>query len=352
MSSGISIEPFRGDLEGLERMAHSSWRDEYGISSFPNLYRPDFLKYLFDRVPDKNHFLAAYKQNEIVAFLGNLPQRFHFQGKTYRATYACLLVTRKEFLRQGMASAIIQEALRLNQTYKYDFALFSLETGHSSTQLTKKLEETGHPVEWVKKMHVMARVLDLKRAAYSEGIKFWEKLAIQIIGGHKKPKAAVLPNIREYKPEDLDHCLVLLNQYKDKVRLALVWDHDELGLELDYPGVSKTLVYEKEGKVAGLINFILHEHIGKTKELWAWINHVAYHDLKAREQYLFIQGFLRYIKESNCLGAIEWTKKYYPQSPLYRSHFFPYFRAVNLVSWIFNTNLSLRNIQDVYEIQI
>ncbi len=33
MLSDISIEPFRGDLEGLEAMATSSYRDEYGIES-------------------------------------------------------------------------------------------------------------------------------------------------------------------------------------------------------------------------------------------------------------------------------------------------------------------------------
>ena len=50
MLSDISIEPFRGDMEGLERMAHYSFRHEYGIESFPNFYRPAFLRFLFDRI--------------------------------------------------------------------------------------------------------------------------------------------------------------------------------------------------------------------------------------------------------------------------------------------------------------
>lgn len=52
MLSDISIEPFRDDLMGLEKMANSSWRDEYGIESFPNFYRPAFLKYFFTRIKD------------------------------------------------------------------------------------------------------------------------------------------------------------------------------------------------------------------------------------------------------------------------------------------------------------
>jgi hypothetical protein len=157
---------------------------------------------------------------------------------------------------------------------------------------------------------------------------------------------------REYKSEHIDGCLNLLNQYKDRIPLALIWERDELACELDFPGVSQTLVYEKSGRVEGLINFIYHEHLGKTKRRWAWINHVAYPNLTRRERYGFIQAFLQYIKEVDCVGAIEWTKNYYPMGPLYRSRFFPYFRSVDLVSWTFNKEISLKGISEVYEVQI
>jgi hypothetical protein len=39
---GISIEDFRGDAAGLEKMAHTAWRDEYHLDSYPNLYRPEY----------------------------------------------------------------------------------------------------------------------------------------------------------------------------------------------------------------------------------------------------------------------------------------------------------------------
>jgi len=81
MLPSLSIEPFRGNLEELEQMAHSSWRDEYGIESFPNFYRPAFLRFLFDRIKDKDHLIAAYRGDEIVSFLANLPQRFRFDKR-------------------------------------------------------------------------------------------------------------------------------------------------------------------------------------------------------------------------------------------------------------------------------
>ncbi len=351
---GISIEPFRGDLDNLERMAHLSWRDEYGAASFPNFYRPAFLRFLFDRIKleERDHLIAAYRSDEIIAFLANLPQRFHFRGKIYRAVYSCLLVTRKEFLRQRMAIALIQEALRINRKYSYDFSLMTLETGHRSTKLMDKFKSEGQRLEWVRKSNVIARILDLKRVSSSEGLKRWEKAAIRLLGSHRPPKETQDVALRKYRPSDVDQCLALLARYTETVKLALVWDKKELASELDYPDVSETLVCEKEGRVLGMINFIRHEHLGKTKELWAWINHVAYPDLSPKERYAFVQAYLRYIQEAGFVGTIEWNRKYYPLRPFYRARFFPYFRGVNLVSWTFNPEISLADIPDAYEVQI
>jgi hypothetical protein len=352
MIPGISIEAFRGDLEGLEKMAHSAWRDEYGIESFPNLYRPAFLEFLFDRIEDNKHLIAAYRGDEIVSFMANLPRRFSIEGKMYKGVYSCLLVTRKELLRQGIAQALIDRALELNTEAQYDIATYALEKGHRSTQLVKKLEATGNPVFWLKRNAVIARILDLDRVAASEELKTWEKAALRFIDAQRAPKRRTGIPLREYKAEDLDQCLILLNTYADQVKLALVWDREELGIELDYPDVSQTVVYEKEGRVEGLINFIYHDHLGKVKERWAWINHVAYPGLTGRERRRFVEAFLCYIQDAGCLGAVEWTRKYYPMDALYRNRFFPYFRQVNIVAWTFNKDISLTKIPSVYEIQV
>jgi hypothetical protein len=87
-------------------------------------------------------------------------------------------------------------------------------------------------------------------------------------------------------------------------------------------------------------------------ERWAWINHVVYFNLSPRERLSFIRAFLRYIREKECLGAIEWTKKYYPQGAFYRAHFFPYFRAVQMYSWTFNPEIALAGVRSSNEILV
>jgi len=354
MIEGVSIETFRGDCEALERMAHASWREEYGDASFPNFYRPAFLHFLFDRIPaaKKDHLFAAYRGDEIVAFLANLPQAFHFKGRICNAIYSCLLVTGREYLRRGLALALIRQALGTNIKYNYDFALLTLETGHRSTNMINKLRGEGNRIERVRKSSVVGRVLDLRRVADSEGLKGYERAAIVLLGSHRPPKPAPGFVLREYGPADLDACHALLDRYKDTVKLALAWDKKELAVELDWPDVSRTLVWEKDGRVRAMINYILHDHLGKTVERWAWINHVAFPDLSPSERANFIRAYLQAIKEAGCIGTLDWTHRGYPAAPFWRARFFPYPRAVNLVSWTLNPAISLAGIPEVYEIQV
>lgn len=353
MDDGYSIETFRGDYEALESMAQASWRDEYGDASFPNFYRPAFLRYLIDRIPleKRDHIVAAYRGDRIIAFFLNLPRKFSFEGVSYRAAYSCLLVTRKEDLRRGVAAAVIRRALEISRSHGYDFALFTLETGHRSTRMMAKMAEEGR-MEWIRKTGVVARILDLPKAVYSERLKGYERAALRLIGAGRPPRRRNLLPLREYRPSDLAGCLELLNGYKDRLRLALVWDREDLARELDCPGVARTLVFERDGRIAGLVNFLLHDHLGRTSERWAWVNHLAFPGLSGDERRAFIRTFLVMMKDAGLVGTIEWKRRNYPIGALYRNRFFPYPRGVNQMSWTFNPGLSLSKIPDVYEVQI
>ncbi len=354
--SEISIEPFRGDLEALEKMAHQAWREEYGQASFPNLYRPEFVRYLIRIAADPKHFVAAYKGETIVAFLANLPRSFYYKGKIYRAILSCLLVSKREYARQGLAQAIIREALRINQEItRYDFALLYLEQGHRSSQLIEKLKNEGNNLVFLKKMRVLGRILDLDKATYSEGLKIWEKTIIKLWGGHKIPSGKLASEfyLDSLNPAELNQAMNLLNSYTEKTDLARLWvNQSEVDRELNYPGVSNTLSIKRDGQLVGLLNYLEHEHLGQATERWAWLNHLYLDSLKAEEKVRVIKSFLKYLFERGIIGVIEWNKGYYSQGFLYRSRFFPYFRYVNLYAWVFNPELFFGRIKSIYEVQI
>jgi len=349
---GVSIENFRGDAAALEKMAHTAWRDEYGVDSYPNLYRPDYLAYLLQAVDDPRLAMAAYRGDEIVGFLLNLPRRLALDGQEYRAALSCLLVTRQEFFRQGLARALIQEALKRNQELHFDFTLFYLETGHRSSRLFAKLRDTGFPIERVKRMHVIGRVLDLPALQASENVKRYEVLALRLWGGDRAPGGAPDARVREATPADGDQMLALLNAHRGKVRLARVFSREEMLRELIHPPLAQTLVYERGGRIRGVLAYVLVEHVGRKRVPWAWINHVAWDDLSGPERRSFVKSFLQVAHRQGCAGVVEWSKQVYPNAALYAARFVPYPRQVDLMAWRFRPDISLTGIPDVYEVQI
>lgn len=348
----VTIETFRGDVEVLGRMAHTAWRDEYGLDSYPDLYSPEYLSYLMQSVDDPRLAIAAYRGEEIVGFLLNLPRRMALDGREYRAALSCLLVTRKEHFRRGLAQAMIQEALARNRDLKYDFTLFYLETGHRSRRLFQKLRAAGAPIERVKRMHVIGRVLDLPAVRASEKVKSWEALVMRLLGADRPAAGFSDPRLREAEPEDAEELQALLNTCRHKVRLARIFTRQEVLRELLCPPLARTLIWEKQGKIAGVLAYVVVRHIGKRPVPWAWINHVVWDGLEFGERRAMIRGFLRRAADQGLAGVVEWSKKTYPTAALYAERFLPYPRQVDMMAWRFREDLRLADIPAVAEVQI
>jgi hypothetical protein len=92
--------------------------------------------------------------------------------------------------------------------------------------------------------------------------------------------------------------------------------------------------------------------MGKRTVPYAWINHVAYPDLSRAERAAFLRAYLTRIKADGFAATIDFTKRGWTAGPFTRARFFPFPRAVNLVSWTFNPAISLAGIPVVYEIQV
>jgi len=95
---------------------------------------------------DPVHFIAAYKNGEILAFLANVPRTFCYRQQYFRAIISCLLVSRLELARKGLAQALIKEAVRINQEItRYNFALLYFESGYRSSRLIKNSRVKASP---------------------------------------------------------------------------------------------------------------------------------------------------------------------------------------------------------------
>lgn len=347
-----SIETFRGDREALEAMARRAWLDEYGADSYPNLYRPDLVAHLLAQAGDPELAIAAYRGDEPVGFLLNLPRRMVLRGVERRAALSCSLVVSKECLRRGIAKAMFTEALERNRRFGFEFTLFYLETGHTSSKLFATLASGGTPIDRLKRMHVVARALDLDAIRASEKLAGYEVAALKALTLDRPPRAAPREEIREARPEDAPRIAALLDAQSRRATLGRLWSADEVRREVVAPPLARALVWDRDGRVDGVLGWMAVDHVGRRAVPWAWLNHVCWDALRPRERRTFLDSFGAAALAQGCAGVIEWNKGYYPSGALYASRYFPYPRQIDFMAWRFAEGLDLAGIRDVAEIQL
>jgi hypothetical protein len=351
----VTYEPFNGDVEQLEELAITAFRDEYGLDSFPNIYCQRYFDYLFGGMEERDHLVAAYEDGRLMSFAAFIPRRYHFQGDIYRGAMGCLLVTRKEAHRRGIAIGLAYSVFEANEAVKeqnYDLCVAYLEKGHRSSKMIAKLKAGGHPIHWLKSMYVIIRAIDLPKIFAAENVKWYERAAMRAIRLDKLSEDSPPGAVRDYKPSDLEQCLARFDEYKDTTTLARVFEPAELARELSYGDVSHTLVWDEGGDIRGLINWVIVDHVGKFTQPWAWINNVYLHGLDRAGQRELVRAFLLKVREQGAAGVVEWFKNYYPKRALWTNRFIPFPRGMDMIAWDFNHKLNLTGVSDVFEIMI
>lgn len=345
----IEITNFNGDIECVADMAQEAWRFEYGKAAYPNLYRKELLRYYLAGTPLRHH-TAAYDGQRLVGFLANLARTYSLKGRICRGGLSCLLFTHRDYMRKGLAMQVIEKAVEINKEEGYvDFSLGYLDRGHKSTYMVNKFSRR-YTIQCVKEMYAISRIIDLPRMSKNEKLKWYEHAAIRAFGFHRLPRLSrVSGTVRPYCKKDAQRCAELLNSYQKSVPFARVWQPQELHLQFDYPLVSYSLVYERDDRVEGVINYSIVEHVGPSPAFYAWLNHVHYENLSKNERHYFLASFLRHAAENRCASVLEWTKGYYDRRPLWRCRFIVYPRVLRLMAWIFNPEISMANLRSFYE---
>ena len=335
-------------------MAQDSWYEEYGLSTWPDLYKPELVRHAFADVSDKRYLVGAYDGSRLVAFLANLPRTYRINGKTYKAAISCMLVGHKDYRKRGIILNLISECLRRNEDIGCDFALMYLEKKHRSAELFVKHINPKHRIERLITMHPIARPVDFDLLAGAERLKWYERAAIKLFGAHRAPQAPKVSGaVRPYEEADLSAVLELTGRYPDDNRLVRVFDEKSLGHQLCTKGATSTVVYEKDGAVRGFMNYTHLDLLGPKKRYpWALLDYLYWEGMSAREKKALIAGLWEHAKQQGIMAIMEWNKNYYKKAPLYRSRFIPYPRYLDLNAWIFNPDLTLEGIQSVFEQQI
>ena len=345
----IEIRDFDGDLEALSAMARISWLREQGEETWPDLYRPDVARHLFADVPDPRFLVGAYDGAKLVAFMANLPRTYRLNGRIYRGLASCMMVAHEEY--RGAIVYLIADCLRRNEEFSADFALMTLERRHRSWLMFEGYLKPRYRIEVLKTMYTICHAVDFERIVPSANLRWHEVAAMKLLGVHRPITAPSVPGtVRSYRDADLLDILALTRRYSDRNSLVRDFGEDSLARRLHTEGITSTVVYERDGAVRGFVNFTTYDMIGGGgSHPWAWLDFLYWEGLSSKEKRALLAGLWEASRDHNCIGILEWNKNYYAKGALFRSHFIPYPRLLDLNAWVFNPSLSLQGVDSVFE---
>jgi len=352
--STIEYRDFDGDLDALRAMAADSWNEEYGIHTWPDLYKPELARHFFAGVEDPRYLIGAYDGAKLVAFVANLPRTYRFEGRVYKAVMSCMLVGHSDYRRRGIALELIGECLRRNEEIGIDFALLTLEKKHRSSELFAKHLNPRHRIEIVKRMFPITRPIDFSTLAANEGLKGYERAAVHLFGSHRPLIAPrVHGKVRPYADSDLSRIAELAEIDSMNGYLVRVFSKEALARQLHDGQVTQTVVCEKNGRVEAFANFTYYDLVGpRGAKRWAWLDFMHWEKIGYKEKKALLAGVWETARKNDSIGIMEWHKGYYRTGPLYRMRFVPYTRFLDLNAWIFNERVSLDKVQGIFEQQI
>ncbi|NOZ95247.1 MAG: hypothetical protein GXP47_10980 [Acidobacteria bacterium] len=346
----IEVRDFDGDLEALAAMAREAWREAYGAESWPDLHDPSLSRLFLADVPDPRFLLAAYEGSRLVAFLANLPRRYHFQGRAYRGAHACMMIARPSY--GGATVYLIAESLRRNREFGADFALLTLERKHRSWHMMKKHLGSRHRILTVRRIYGLARVIDLPRVVAAERLGRFEVLGGKLWGAHR-PMRGSPGQVRRYREGDLHHIHQLVRGVSKPSLLVREFSPDSLARHLHTEGVSETVVYEREGVVAGFVTFTVRHMVSPRDRVpWAWVDFLVWEGLNGQEKQALLAGLWEAGRDLGCAGIVGWNMGSYSVGPFLRARFVPYPRLIDLNVWLLNPECSLPGVRGVFELFI
>ena len=157
----------------------------------------------------------------------------------------------------------------------------------------------------IRKLGLWVRAFDHAAVARFEihRLEAWGSRLLRFVQGPPRP-----PNcpdgIRPYRPEDLDACHELISRAGASADLAYLWEPAILERQLCFAALSHTVVMERDGAVAGLVNYNLLPVLGRCTITLAIIEILAFGDLGAAERRNLLAGALCRMQAEGAQAAV------------------------------------------------
>jgi len=250
----IEIRDYQGDFNDLAEFGRRVWTEKYGGKTWFPVPDPAFMRWRV--APERGGFNpVAYKSGEIVGSVFSFPHALRIGDAVFPVAISTGFTVDES--QPGVALALIQ---RLRQgSEERGFALgigmvLDDPTSYSYRFWTKYAETFPQNFQIVFKGGFWAKFLE-PHALARAGITAFERIANRTLGPllrftpHKCD-----PHVRPYRAGDLDRCVQMLEKSTASFDWAMAWQPEQLSAQLENSEY-QTLVFEREGRVQGMVNY-------------------------------------------------------------------------------------------------
>jgi hypothetical protein len=322
----IEIRTFDGSPRELSEFTVGVWRQTYEGRMPITLWSEDFFRReLFPEDDHCRHYLvAAYDGAKLVGSHPSKPLVIRLHGEEIPATWGSFISVDHEYRRRGVALMMQQEWVRRHREHGA-FVDLGYQYVQSRLAMGPKFwlrQPDRNPV--IRKLGLWVRAFDHAAVARFElsRLEGWGSRLLSFIQSPPLP-----PNkangIRPYRSEDIETCHKLVSMAGASADLAYLWKPEGLQRQLRFGTLSDTVVMERKGAVAGLVNYSLLETLARGTLTVALIELLAFGLLTTSERCKLLSAALNRMQAGGAKAAIMLRCSSYGWRTMFDTGFLP-----------------------------
>jgi hypothetical protein len=319
----IEIRGYRGDFEDIAELVRRVWIPDYAGKKvwFP-LPDASFFRWHLEAASDAR-CVVAYEGKKLVGSVSCMPHSLRIGSSVVPVALHTSFTVDPAHRR--IALPLIERLRREHEDAGIALAIGLIldDPTSSSYQFWTKYAQT-----FPRKFRVLLRggywaKFLAPRIMARAGVNGWERQASRALG----PLLAFTPHrhdphVRSYRAGDLERCVEILNKTSAALDWALAWSPKELSHLVDNPE-SATLVFERDGQIHGMVNYLSLMLQGREPIRAALIDVWADDGLSTAERVRMLGHLCNHMRERDIHGVVAARSAMMPAAALAANMFVP-----------------------------
>ncbi len=320
--AAVEFRDYRGDFEDIVALTARVWLPEYGGRIWFPMPEAGFLR---EKLSAESGALcpAAYQGERLIGSVFSVPRTLRIKGIDYPVSMWTGFSVEQEHRR--LALPLIERLRRANEARGVAFGIGMVlddPTSASYQFWTKYAGAFPKSFRFMFNGGYLAKFLRPDAMARA-GIMAWERIASRMFGPIVRgTPGRPDPNVRPYRPSDLDRCAELVEGMSHDIDWAMRWSPQELAVQLGGPSYT-TLVHERDGKVQGLISCHSFPLQGREQIRCAFLDLWAHDELNFAERARLVGTLCDHLRARGIHGVIAARSSTMPTGALVANLFLP-----------------------------